>query len=283
MVATIKKFFTELGENKNKKKTIGIKVKDLFVKNLLDEKRAIYFPRSPDVGVLLLHSYTSTPYEFYDLASHLAKKDYTVYAPPLAGHGTTPEDLAKTTIEDWQKSVEDAYLFLKGRVKKIFIVGSSFGGNLAFHLATNLDNPIAGVVSMGTPIRIKWERCCKLCLYSYGWFKKNHKKKRHLYEIMYINQEQIVYPVIPASSLRRFFYFVKKITIPNLAKVQAPTLIIQSSSDRVVHPKSAQYLHQHLGSANKRILWVNGTSHALAVDEKRGLIFKAICRFIEEN
>ena len=82
-----------------------------------------------------------------------------------------------------------------------------------------------------------------------------------------------VYPVMPVKSLRRFFHFIKKITIPSLKNIKVPTLIIQSSADKIVSPDSAQYLHEHLGSEDKRVLMVNGSGHTLAVDEKRGLIY----------
>lgn len=276
MVEEIKQFFGK-GENKNK---IVIKTKD--VKNLLNGDKAIYFPRSSDVGVLLLHSYTSTPYEFVDLSRYLADRGITVYAPTIAGHGTVVEDLENTTIEEWQESAEEAYLYLKQKTKKVFVVGSSFGGNLAFHLATKFTNPVAGVVSMGTPINVHWQKFFKLSLYTYGLLKKNQKKHRSHYNLMYINQEQVVYPVMPTKSLRRFFYLIQKITIPSLESIKVPTLIIQSNADRIVNPNSALYLHEHLGSLDKRILWVNGNNHALAADEKKGLIFKAIFRFITE-
>ncbi len=284
MVHGVKQFLAKNRENKKQNQNTSTEIKDQSkLERVLNKDKAIYFPRNSEVGVLLLHSYTSTPYEFYDLAKYLADKGLTVLAPTIAGHGTTPEDLAKTTIADWQQSAEDAYLFLKQKAKKVFVVGSSFGGNLAFHLATKFSNPLAGVVSMGTPIKVRWEKAFKLAIYTYGWFKKNQKKRRADYKLIYLNQEQVVYPVMPVPSLRRFFSFIHKITIPSLKNIKAPTLIIQSSADKIVDPRSAQYLHEHLGSEDKRVLWVNGHHHALAIDEKRGLIYKAIYRFVTGN
>ena len=49
-----------------------------------------------DVGCLVLHGFTATPSEVRWLAEHLAGQGHTVYAPRLAGHGTTPEALART-------------------------------------------------------------------------------------------------------------------------------------------------------------------------------------------
>lgn len=101
---------------------------------------------------------------------------------------------------------------------------------------------------------------------------------------MYLHQEQIVYPVMPVESLRRLFTYIKEVSAPKLlGNIKSPTLIIQSSADRIVHPDSAQYLHEHIGSKDKKVLWVNGSHHAIAIDEKRGLIYRAINRFISEN
>ena len=252
-------------------------------KHYMTGSAPIFIDKNSEVGVLLLHSYTSTPYEMKDLANYLSDKGITIYAPLIAGHGTTPEDLAKVTIEDWQTSVEDAYLLLKEKCKKVFVIGSSFGGNLAFHLATKFTNPLSGVVSMGTPIKVFWQKSFLAGLYTYGLLKKNQKKHRRDYHFTFDDIDQVVYPVMPVKSLRRFFHFFRKITPRSLPKIKAPTLIIQSSHEKIVNPDSAQYIHEKLGSQNKRILWMNGSTHALTITEKRGLIFNTIYHFISEN
>ena len=266
---------SSLRTQKNKNKPLA--------NNLSEPTAPIFVRQSPEVGVLLLHSFTSTPYEMRELAYYLAKRGISVYAPLLAGHGTTPADLSKMRIEDWQESVEQAYLLLRQHVKKIFVVGSSFGGNLAFHLATKFTNPLSGIVSMGTPIKVRWQKFFKTGLYSYGLFKKNQKKRRQDYRMVYDEKDQVVYPVMPTVSLRRFFKFIKQITIPTLSKVTVPTLIIQSSHDRIVDSRSASYIHQNLAATDKRIFWMNGSSHALTVDDKRELLFNRIYHFIVEK
>lgn len=274
MIKEIRQYFQDL--NRNKKAPIENN-------KYLAGGAPIFIYRNGKVGVLLLHSYTSTPYEMRELANYLADKGITVYAPVIAGHGTCPEDLAKTSIAEWQQSVEQAYQFLKEKVEKVFVIGSSFGGNLAFYLATKFTNPLGGIISIGTPIKVRWQKIFKLGLYTYGFLKKDQKKSRRDYHLTYNEVDQVVYPVMPVKSLRRFFTFIKKITIPSLPKISVPTLIIQSSQDRIVDPNSAQYLHENLTSSDKRILWINGNNHAFAIDEKRNLIFNTIYHFISEN
>ncbi|MFA6410140.1 MAG: alpha/beta fold hydrolase [Candidatus Buchananbacteria bacterium] len=252
----------------------------LKFKNIINKDKTIYLPQGSEVGILLLHGFTSTPFEFCDLAKYLSEKGLTVYAPKIAGHGTTPSDLAKTTIAEWQKSAEEAFSFLESQTKKIFVIGSSFGGNLAIHLAEKFESNLAGFVSIGTPIQIRWQRLAKIRLYTYGLLIKNYKKRGNNYKFSYTEQAEVVYPVIPTASLKKLFSLIKNFTIPSLKKITAPALIIHSNSDAVVHPKSAQYLHEKLGSENKRILWIDGCGHSIALDEKRWLIYKAIYRFI---
>ena len=56
------------------------------------------------------------------------------------------------------------------------------------------------------------------------------------------------------------------------------------ADDRVsTSPRDRRRILPHLASKDKRVLWVNGSHHALAVDDKRGLIYKAIYRFVAQS
>jgi carboxylesterase len=63
-------------------------------------------------GALLIHGFTGSPSEMRLLGEHLHRENYTVLAPRLAGHGTTPEDMACTSWRHWYGSGLDAYPFL---------------------------------------------------------------------------------------------------------------------------------------------------------------------------
>jgi len=247
----------------------------------------VFIYRSPKVGVLLLHGFTATPGSMRQLAEYLAERNITVFAPLIAGHGSSLDDLASSGISDWQQSVVDSSLALKEVVEKVYIVGSSLGGNLAFYLATQYSDLCNGIISVGTPIRVHWQRVFKTALNTYGYFKKYQKKSWVFYPRPTHQSASDFDPVMPVSSVRNLFKFIKEITMPNLHLVNTPTLIVQSLKDPVVHPASARYIYQNLGTENKKILWLKDRNHTLSgTDRKEGqddIVFENVYKFIAEN
>ena len=242
-----------------------------------------FIDKKSKIGILLLHGFTGTPYQFKELGKYLAKKGFTVSVPLVAGHGTSPEDLINTTMEDWKKSVKKAYSRLEKKVQKIVIVGNSFGGNLALYLAQQPPDSLTGIVSLGTPVRLRFQWFIKLRLFLYGWLKKYYRKPQRVYKIDYTDMiDEITYPVIPVKSLREFFKFLKTETVPNLNKIKVPTLIMHADVDPVVNPKSALHIYEHLGSSYKKIYWFSSGHHVITNDKRRDELFQKIYNFIRE-
>src|SRR5258708_1223220 len=79
----------------------------------------IFIDNKAAVGVLMLHGFNSTPGVFKELSAYMAEKGFNVYAPVIAGHGTTPSDLMKTNSEDWLTSAREAYVKLKSVSEKV--------------------------------------------------------------------------------------------------------------------------------------------------------------------
>lgn len=243
----------------------------------------IFIDKKAKIGVLMLHGFTSTPYQFREMAKYMADKGLTIYAPLIAGHGTSPADLKETTSEDWKKSVKAAYLKLKGETDKIVIVGNSFGGNLAFWLAKHFNNSVAGVVSLGTPITLRYQWIIKARYYLYGWAKEYYQKPKRIYKTDYTDMvDEVTYPAIPIKSVKEFLDFLKNETIPNLKKITVPTFIIHANIDPVVNPESAAYIHQHLGSTHKMIYFFDSNQHVVFNDKRKEELFHRIYNFIKE-
>lgn len=247
-----------------------------------DSRSPFFVFRSPKVGVLLLHGLTGSPHSLSGLAQYLSDQNLTVYAPLLAGHESL-EKLAASTIGDWKKSAEDAIQYLSEIVEQIYVVGASFGGNLAFYLSNSYPEKIAGIISIGTPIRVRRQNFYKFALHTLGHFKKYQKKNTIFYRPEYNGSSVGTYSVLPVKSIRGLFSFIQQITIPNVARVKHPALIVQSIKDPIVDPISARYIYSNLSSEYKTLFWLRKKVHSLdqlPANEENRQVFESIYKFI---
>jgi carboxylesterase len=251
--------------------------------NFMGGGEPFFIDKGSEVAILLLHGFTNTPYQLRDLAEFLSSKNLTVYSPVLAGHGTSVEDLKKSTEHDWRDSAEKALLFLKQKAKSIIVIGNSFGGNLALHLAAKYNNPLTGVISLGAPIKMKYHKTILLRVYTYGLIKKNYRIPTRNYHTNYGTKDGIIsYPLIPMKSIRDFFRFIRADTVPLLKNIQSPTLLIHADADPVVHPKSLQKLHEKIGSHYKKVHWLHSNQHNVMKTNFKDEVFNKIYTFINE-
>ncbi len=107
------------------------------------KKRSVGMPflirgGSRKIGVVLIHGYMVAPLEVQKLAFQLGSRGIWVYVPRLRGHGTSPEDLARTRFQDWVDSVDLGYGVISNICKKVVAGGFSTGGALALVLAARV-------------------------------------------------------------------------------------------------------------------------------------------------
>lgn len=243
----------------------------------------IFIDKGSKVGILMLHGFTSTPRQFRELADFLSARDFTIFAPVIAGHGTEPEDLIKSTSEDWKKSAKKAYLDLKQKVDKVIIIGNSFGSNLGFWIAKETENDPLAIISLGAPIFLRWHRFIKFRLKTYGRFVKYYRKPRRIYKTDYTDmKDEVSYPKMPTKSINEFLMFIEQETMPNLGKVKIPILIANADGDKVVDRKSANYIFSNIGSTKKEIFWFNSDQHGVAGAGCEGL-FPKIYSFVKDT
>ncbi len=114
-----------------------------------------FFNQGNEIGVLLSHGFSSTAQEMEELGQILNKENgYTTFAVLLAGHGTSPGDLAQTDMIDWYKSFKEGYDLLKRVCSKIILVGHSMGATLSLLLAAN--EPVDAIVTMCAPVKVEY-------------------------------------------------------------------------------------------------------------------------------
>ena len=234
-----------------------------------------YLKGTKEIGILLIHGFTGSPSEMRLLGDFLNQKQYTAYAPLLAGHGISPEEMARTNKEDWWKSVVEAYHWLteeKG-YKHVIAIGLSMGGILALKLAAEKD--LAAVVPLAAPVYVKDKRIGLARWAKY--FKAYQLKKQNDQEIEAYLASYDRTPLVCVESLHRLMKEVRGA----FPKIKIPALVMQGKRDETVLPESAQYIYDHIGSKNKKIMWYEKTKHIMTVDQEKDQIFEDILAFLE--
>ena len=105
-----------------------------------------FFWTAGEVGCLLIHGFTGTPYEMRFLGEQLHAAGFSVGGIRLAGHATRVEDLAQCRWPDWYQSVEEGFEQLLRHSSRIVAIGLSMGALLAVRLAARHAAQVAGVV-----------------------------------------------------------------------------------------------------------------------------------------
>jgi carboxylesterase len=242
-----------------------------------------FLPGNAKTGILLTHGFTGTPKEMRWMGDYFHAQGYPALGVRLAGHATRPEDMIRSTYEDWLASVEDGYHLLRGTCDQVALVGLSMGGALSLVSAARLQ--VACVVAMAAPYalpddwRLKHTRLLsKFIPYmpkgtappGTGWFDKEAW------------QVHVSYPQNPLRSIGELRILLE-ILRASLPQVTVPTLLIYSSDD-IYLPLGSQFnmdnIYANLGATRKEKFLLSGSGHVLPRDAQRETVFKAAHQFI---
>ena len=231
---------------------------------------------------ILVHGFTGTPYDLWVLADFLAENQMDVEVPLLAGHGGSMATLLQSNEEAWYRSLLQAVQDNVGKYERIFLVGYSFGANLALQIS--LDVPeITAIISLGIPIIMRDEKNIRLFLPLVKIFNKPYKKS-------WLNGEEANleefgrYSHIPIPNLVNFYHFIDEYTKKNLAQVKHPVLVIHSRDDVISSPLSSEYLFEHLtGTKDKHLFILNRNDHNPVDTTRRDYIFTKTLQFIKSH
>ncbi len=203
-----------------------------------------------EIGVLVIHGFTSTTSAMLGLAKKHAEAGFNVELPCLAGHGTKWEDLNKISYLDWVEDLETALTKLKKRSKKIFITGLSLGGGLALYLAGKHPE-LSGIILINN--------ACVFTDPSF-WFVPILKKivpsvKGVASDIADPNEKEIAYDRTPTNGVHEMLKMLKAMR-PMLNEITLPALIFKSRQDHVIPIKSAIYTYKNLGGKSNELIWL---------------------------
>lgn len=229
-------------------------------------------------GCLLIHGFTSTPAEMREMGEYLAKRDLTVSGVRLAGHGTTPEDMEKTTWRDWYTSVQEGLMELREECDEIFVMGLSLGGALALYLATQ--HRVAGVVSMATPATVSdWRLRYVHLMKHLVRFAPKIPEDFHNPTVV---AKHLSYDRLPSRCAESLAEFLRRLD-EVLPRVEAPALLIHSKHDIAVSPSDMPYIYERINSSDKEMIWLENSGHVVTEDYDKLVVFERAYDFVRQH
>ena len=230
-------------------------------------------------GVLLLHGFAGTPPEMRNLAEWLAARGLVAYAPLLAGHGTTPEEMASTGKGDWIRSADQALDELLGRCRWVGVAGQSMGGTLALHLAATRPEVRAVVSQAG----LLWLRDRRLHLLPalhrlVPWDVPSGEVDLYCPESVRDLHSYGRRPTKAILELVRLGRLVHR----ELAAIVQPLLVLHGGRDGVVEPANADEILARASSSIRALQRFERSGHGMSVDVDKEEVAAAAGRWMEK-
>lgn len=239
--------------------------------------RPIRLPGSSELGILVIHGFTSTPGSVAEWAGGLHKATgATVVVPLLPGHGTRWEDLNKVSWQDWEKTVLDAFDDLAKNCRRVAVGGLSLGGALTALVGIRRPQAAALILVnhlmwMDNPL-LPFAPILKHLVASTPAIAGDIKKpgvKEPAYEMV---------PTFGADETRKLMLYVRK----RLGEIQIPVMIFKSREDHVIPQFSATKTFDRLGTEWIEMVWLEDSYHVATMDNDLPVIVERSAAFVKD-
>ena len=233
-----------------------------------------WFFQGSATGCLVLHGLGGTPANVRIVAQALADGGFTVHTPLLAGHGTTLEDLSKSTWRDWYRSAEEGYERLKAAgCSRIYVIGLSLGGLLSGLLAQR--KALAGCGMICPPVVMRsYLRIAALIspLFPFAYYGNNPKKTPDPYYNMLSGM---------ATEKLRDLEVMGKLFSRRIDQITCPLLLIEAGLDDKVSPKTFRLVGEAATQAELQMYRYPRAQHGCTYQEKtREEIARTVLHFV---
>jgi carboxylesterase len=209
-----------------------------------------------DFVCLLIHGYGGSPFELQPVAAVLQEQGFEVECPLLPGHGRNLQAFRKSRYQHWFRAVEQSYISLFNRGKKVFVIGLSMGGTLGLQLAEKY--PLAGLTLISAPVFLyrlfPWRGSSPLLPFvpALRFFKPVltvPPPSQESNQIAPHNGYEGFQALHPLNSFLRGLRIVRR----DLGRIKVPLLVIQCPQDQTVPPENGWEILRRVQSRRRRL------------------------------
>ncbi len=213
---------------------------------------------------------------------------FSVAAPTLPGHGTTPRDLQSRTFDEWVSHAREELAAFRAEHDEVVVCGFSMGSLVALALASDeaTRKDVSGLVLLGCALRLapglraafRVAQVTKVRLpdlYLARPFGPDIRDKT--LAAMIGGYER--HPIRAAMEVYRAGQRLR----PRLSQITCPTLALHGERDRVCSVEASHELVSLLGTRDVRVRTYAKSAHMLALDHDREEVARDVIAFLERR
>ena len=232
-------------------------------------------------GLYLIHGFTSSTYEFLDLAKFLSENGFYVRLDNLPGHGTTVDDCNNTKYTEWIEHVERGVAEVASECDEVHIISISMGAVLGFHLATIF--PLTSLVEAAVVFQFKNEFNVRVLVPLLNWLITKQSKMAQYKKVGGKKLKYFGYTEYPMKALNEMRKLTNDVR-PRLFQVKCPTMLVHTKPDLTSMMDNYHIVKDSISSEKQTNLILEESTHNLfAKGPEQTFIFKNVLTFLNEN
>lgn len=245
-----------------------------------------------DIALLMIHGFGDSPAVYTNLAPALASMGFTCKTMRLHGFAEPMSKYSKTNLNLWIEALDNQIHQLHQSHSKIWIIAHSLGGAITIRYLLDHPQSVDGVILLAPLLEVSndnspllpartWHKFGTHCLFittileNYLPVDIHDPKVREKHQVFCDR-------FIPRVVYNELFKLLDSIN-GKANEFNLPLLMMLSSDDKVINPKTAERFYEEAASTSKHIIFLKNSGHVIPLDYQWKDAVSDISEFIERN